>query len=81
MTTTCTSLNVRPEGSGSSGISGRDESPFLPAGNPIPGEVGTVVCDAVNPRDHCEEDASLPSEKKKEKDGLNSTFKKTESQL
>ena len=38
-----------------------DESPFLPAGNPIPPEAEAVVRDAVRPRTSCEEDASLPS--------------------
>ena len=38
-----------------------DESPFLPAGNPIPPEAEAVVRDAVRPRTSCEEDASLSS--------------------
>ena len=48
---------------------GRDETPFLSAENSIPGEVDTVVRDAFHPRDHCEEDANLPSELKKQHDG------------
>ena len=37
------------------------ESPFLPAGNPIPHEVEAVARDVVRPRTSCEEDASLSS--------------------
>ena len=55
---------------------GRDETPFLSAENSIPGEVDTVVRGAFHPRDHCEEDASLPSDKKKGEDGLNSPINK-----
>ena len=40
--------------------------------NSIPGEVDTVVRDAVHPRGHCEGDANLPSELEKQYDGLDS---------
>ena len=75
METTCTSLKARHDGSGNPGT-GRDEPPFLSAENSIPGEVDTVVRGAFHPRDHCEEDASLPSEEKKGKDGLGSPINK-----
>ena len=59
----CTSLKARPDGSGNPGT-GRDEPPFLSAENSIPGEVDTVVRGAFHPRDHYEEDVSLPSDSK-----------------
>ena len=68
METACTSLKARADSSGNPGT-GRDEPPFLSAENPIPGEVDTVVRDASHPRDHCEEDANLPSELKEQHDG------------
>ena len=42
----------------------------------MPVEVDTVVRGAVHPRDHCEEDANLPSELEKHHDGLDQETEK-----
>ena len=61
METACTSLRDPADSSGNPGT-GRDESPFLSAESPTPGEADNVVSDIFRPRDDCAEDANLPSE-------------------
>ena len=75
MTTPYMNLSARPSQVGNSGSNGMDESPFLPAGSPIPPEAEAVVRDAVRPRTSCEGDASLPSEFLKQDDGPDSPIK------
>ena len=48
------------------------ESPFLPAGNPIPPEAEAVARDAVRPKTSCEEGASHSSKFLKRGIGLDS---------